>query len=59
MKSISVISFNMMKENKILLFLDDFDEIMMQRTAETDITSVILKLRNLFFIISLNLKKKV
>lgn len=29
----------MMKENKMLLFLDDFDEIMRQRTAETDIAS--------------------
>ncbi|KPH13507.1 ATP-binding protein [Chryseobacterium sp. ERMR1:04] len=28
-----------MKQNKVLLFLDDFDEIMMQRTAETDIAS--------------------
>lgn len=29
----------MMKEDKVLLFLDDFDEIMMQRKAETDIAS--------------------
>lgn len=29
----------MMKEDKVLLFMDDFDEIMMQRTAETDIAS--------------------
>jgi SpoVK/Ycf46/Vps4 family AAA+-type ATPase len=47
-----------MKENKMLLFLDDFDEIMMQRTAEMILLPVILKLRNLFFIISVNLKKK-
>lgn len=29
----------MMKEEKVLLFLDDFDEIMMQRTAENDVSS--------------------
>lgn len=29
----------MMKENKVLLFLDDFDEVMMERKAETDIAS--------------------
>lgn len=28
-----------MKENKILLFMEDFDEIMIQRKAETDIAS--------------------
>lgn len=28
-----------MKENKVLLFMEDFDEIMMQRKAETDIAS--------------------
>ncbi|MET3538271.1 AAA family ATPase [Chryseobacterium limigenitum] len=29
----------MMKEDKVLLFLEDFDEIMMERKAETDIAS--------------------
>jgi len=29
----------MMKEDKVLLFLDDFDEIMMERTAENNIAS--------------------
>ncbi len=29
----------MMKEDKVLLFLDDFDEIMLERKAETDIAS--------------------
>ncbi|MFY1045507.1 ATP-binding protein [Chryseobacterium sp. GP-SGM7] len=29
----------MMKEDKVLLFLDDFDEIMMERKAETDVPS--------------------
>jgi hypothetical protein len=47
-----------MKENKMLLFLDDFDEIMMQRNPEKMLLPVIWKLRNLFFIISVNLKKK-
>ncbi|HCN48635.1 MAG TPA: ATP-binding protein [Chryseobacterium sp.] len=37
----------MMKENKMLLFLDDFDEIMRQRTAETDITSCNLEAQEL------------
>ncbi|WP_419868279.1 AAA family ATPase [Chryseobacterium sp. CT-SW4] len=30
---------NMMKDDRVLLFLDDFDQIMMQRTAETDVAS--------------------
>lgn len=30
---------SMMKEDKVLLFLDDFDEIMMERKAETDVAS--------------------
>ncbi|PKF74990.1 AAA family ATPase [Chryseobacterium sp. PMSZPI] len=38
---------NMMKENKVLLFMDDFDEIMMQRKAETDITSCNLEAQEL------------
>jgi len=29
----------MMKEDKVLLFMDDFDEIMMERKAETDVAS--------------------
>lgn len=29
----------MMKEDRVLLFMDDFDEIMMERKAETDIAS--------------------
>lgn len=29
----------MMKEDRVLLFLDDFDEIMMERKAETDVAS--------------------
>lgn len=29
----------MMKEDKVLLFLDDFDEIMLERKAETDVAS--------------------
>ncbi|CAA7385720.1 ATP-binding protein [Chryseobacterium fistulae] len=29
----------MMNEDKVLLFLDDFDEIMMERTAETNVAS--------------------
>lgn len=37
----------MMKENKMLLFLDDFDEIMRQRTAETDIASCNLEAQEL------------
>lgn len=38
---------SMMKENKLLLFLDDFDEIMMQRKAETDIASCNLEAQEL------------
>ena len=38
---------NMMKENKMLLFLDDFDEIMMQRKAENDVTSCNLEAQEL------------
>ncbi|RQO42391.1 AAA family ATPase [Chryseobacterium sp. KBW03] len=38
---------NMMKENKMLLFMDDFDEIMMQRKAETDIASCNLEAQEL------------
>ncbi|MBP2615933.1 AAA family ATPase [Chryseobacterium jejuense] len=37
----------MMKENKMLLFLDDFDEIMMQRKAENDISSCNLEAQEL------------
>lgn len=37
----------MMKEDKVLLFLDDFDEIMMQRKAETDIASCNLETQEL------------
>jgi len=37
----------MMKENKVLLFMDDFDEIMMQRKAETDIASCNLETQEL------------
>ncbi|WP_153399349.1 ATP-binding protein [Chryseobacterium vaccae] len=37
----------MMKEDKVLLFLDDFDEIMMQRRAETDIASCNLETQEL------------
>lgn len=37
----------MMKENKVLLFMDDFDEIMMQRTAETDVASCNLETQEL------------
>ncbi len=38
---------SMLKENKILLFLDDFDEIMMQRKAETDVASCNLEVQEL------------
>ncbi|MGH1516077.1 AAA family ATPase [Chryseobacterium sp. JK1] len=38
---------NMMKENKMLLFLDDFDEIMMQRKAENDVASCNLEAQEL------------
>ncbi|AKK73571.1 ATP-binding protein [Chryseobacterium gallinarum] len=38
---------SMMSENKMLLFLDDFDEIMMQRKAETDIASCNLEAQEL------------
>lgn len=38
---------SMMSENKMLLFLDDFDEIMMQRKAETDIVSCNLEAQEL------------
>ncbi|PWN69074.1 AAA family ATPase [Chryseobacterium phosphatilyticum] len=38
---------SMLKENKILLFLDDFDEIMMERKAETDIASCNLEAQEL------------
>ncbi|REC47765.1 AAA family ATPase [Chryseobacterium pennipullorum] len=38
---------SMMKENKLLLFLDDFDEIMMERKAETDIASCNLEAQEL------------
>lgn len=37
----------MMKENKVLLFLDDFDEIMMQRKSDNDITSCNLEAQEL------------
>ncbi|UKB85306.1 ATP-binding protein [Chryseobacterium sp. MEBOG06] len=37
----------MMKENKVLLFLDDFDEIMMQRRSDNDITSCNLEAQEL------------
>ncbi|MDP9960925.1 AAA family ATPase [Chryseobacterium lathyri] len=37
----------MMKEEKVLLFLDDFDEIMMERKAETDIASCNLETQEL------------
>ncbi len=37
----------MMKENKMLLFLDDFDEIMMQRKADNDIASCNLEAQEL------------
>ncbi|MGU3373876.1 AAA family ATPase [Chryseobacterium sp. M5A1_1a] len=36
-----------MKEDKVLLFLDDFNEIMMQRKAETDIASCNLETQEL------------
>ncbi|KFF13147.1 ATP-binding protein [Chryseobacterium soli] len=38
---------SMMKENKVLLFMDDFDEIMMQRKAETDVASCNLETQEL------------
>ncbi|AZA82821.1 AAA family ATPase [Chryseobacterium lactis] len=38
---------NMMKENKVLLFLDDFDDIMMERKAETDVASCNLEAQEL------------
>ncbi|MEF9480616.1 AAA family ATPase [Chryseobacterium sp. 1B4] len=38
---------SMMKENKMLLFMDDFDEIMMQRKAETDVASCNLEAQEL------------
>lgn len=37
----------MMKEEKVLLFLDDFDEIMMERKAETDLASCNLETQEL------------
>ena len=37
----------MMKEEKVLLFLDDFDEIMMERRAETDLASCNLETQEL------------
>ncbi|KXH81513.1 ATP-binding protein [Chryseobacterium kwangjuense] len=38
---------SMMKEEKVLLFLDDFDEIMMERRAETDVASCNLETQEL------------
>ncbi|PQA90133.1 AAA family ATPase [Chryseobacterium shigense] len=37
----------MMKEKKVLLFMDDFDEIMMERKAETDLASCNLETQEL------------
>ena len=37
----------MMKEEKVLLFLEDFDEIMMERRAETDLASCNLETQEL------------
>ncbi|WP_415326400.1 ATP-binding protein [Chryseobacterium sp. MMS23-Vi53] len=38
---------SMMKEDKVLMFLDDFDEIMMERKAETNVASCNLETQEL------------